>query len=339
MSYNGNGKVEIGLRLIFLQQLFEQSVGKDIRRAISLEKIKDFYNDKLGVRPSTNTVYNDLSLLKDVFNMDIQYIQRHGYILTNPRFEAYELRLIIDCLQSSKFITKKEADSISKKVKDNFADEQTRRTLNRDAIVADRVKSMNDSVVKGADNIYEAIAQDRKIAFRYFHRMPDRNKSRKYTKAGDTVIVSPYALLWDSGNYYLYAYLSETKKFKTFRVDRMDNISAPLLEPREGKKEYHSKDIISSAVVFDAYKTDKVYSVAFRCHNRVADAVIDRFGEDVKLKAEGENHFSFNAVISLSPPFYAWVATFGKMMKITAPAEAVEGMKAFLQKSLEMYQS
>ena len=193
---------------------------------------------------------------------------------------------------------------------------------------------MNESVVKEADRIFEAIAADSKISFRYFHRTPSRDNPKKYTKEGGKLIVSPYATLWDSGNYYLYAY--DGKKFRTYRIDRMEGIIC-LAAKREGAEEYNAKDLTSrKATVFEMYRGD-AYDVSFRCHNRIADAVIDKFGDSVILIPADDQHFTFTAPIEVSPPFYAWVATFGRSIKITSPAPVVEGMKDFLQKAAEMY--
>jgi predicted DNA-binding transcriptional regulator YafY len=116
-----------------------------------------------------------------------------------------------------------------------MADIYTKESLNRQAYVAGRVRSQNESVVKDADRIHEAIATDRKIAFRYFHYTPSKDDPKTYSKSGERIIVSPYALMWNDGNYYLYAYAG--KKFRTYRVDRMEGISHPLLDKREGKDE------------------------------------------------------------------------------------------------------
>ena len=338
MAWNGNSSTILVRRILFLRDFFEKSVGKDKHHAVRMEEIKDAYLKEIGVRPATNTVYNDIGVLQSAFGMDIEYLPRHGYILRNPKFEPYELRMLIDCLQSSKFLTQKEADRISTKVKDYFTTETTRANLNRTSYVADRVRNMNDSVVKDADKIHAAITNDRQISFRYFHRNPDRQKSKKYAKEGSRITASPFALYWDSGNYYLYAYISETQRFRTFRVDRMVLIEGPLLEKREGSKEYRSRNLTNrKAVVFDAYQTDKVFSVKFRCHNHLADAIIDRFGEDTRLLPADDTHFTFTASIDVSPPFYAWIATFGRSIKILEPMEVVEGIKDFLQRSSDMY--
>ena len=245
------------------------------------------------------------------------------------------LDVVVDGIQSSKFIPQKQARVITQKITD-LADNYTKASLNRQAFVAGRVRSLNESVVKDADRIHEAIATDRKIAFRYFHYTPNKDNPQTYSKSGERIIVSPYALMWNDGNYYLYAY--DGKKFRTYRVDRMEGISRPLLEKRDGGDEYDKKNLTDQrAKVFSMYHGE-AYNVRIRVHNRLADAVIDQFGKDTMMVPYDDSHFTINVPVELSPPFYARVATFGKSMKILSPEPAVEGMKKFLQKAAEMYQ-
>ena len=327
-----------GQRWFILYNYLIQNTGKGrmVSRAQIFQHLANY-----DIHISANTLYADLDILSgDIFRLDIEK-DKHafkgagGYYVSNPPFEPYELRLMVDSLQASKFITQKTADDLSRKLK-GLTSAECGTSLNRSAVVFNRVKSMNESVVKEADRIYEAIAADKKIAFRYFHRTPSKDNPQKYTRDGAMLIVSPYALMWNNGNYYLYAY--DGKKFRTFRIDRMDRISRPLLDVREGKDEYKKKDLtVQKATVFDMYH-GKDYTVGFRCHNQIADAVIDRFGDGVLLIPNDADHFTFSALIEVSPPFYAWVSTFGHSIKITSPTEVVEGMKNFLQKATDMYE-
>ena len=196
---------------------------------------------------------------------------------------------------------------------------------------------MNDSVVKDADRIHEAIRKDQKIGFRYFHYTPATGNEKTYSKDGQQLIVSPYALLWNNGNYYLYAY--DGKKFRYYRVDRMERISQPLAMPREGKELYRQKDMTNQkAKVFDMYG-GKEYNVRIRFRNELADAVIDQFGKDIQMFAVDAEHFTITAPIEVSPTFFAWIATFGRRVKILSPEPVVEKMRDFLQRSLDMYKN
>ena len=327
------GKYSVGIRLLKLKEYIEANAGKD--RVVSRGQLED-YLDEEDFPVEKKTLYADIHALQDYFGMKIEYdAHKKGYRLLNPPFEPYELRLLVDGIQSSKFITAEKAREITGKVK-RLAGKDTAATLNRQAYVADRVRSMNDSVVKDADRIHRAIAEDRQIAFRYFHYSPSRDNPKSYSKDGNQFIVSPYALLWNNGNYYLYAY--DSKKFRYFRVDRMERISVPLAQKREGKELYREKDITrQKAKVFDMYG-GKEYNVCIRFRNELAGAAIDQFGKDVMMIPTDAEHFTITVPVEVSPTFFAWITTFGRRVKILEPAPVVEKMREFIKRTSEMYE-
>ena len=328
------GKYNIGIRLLLLKQYLEANAGKD--RFVTRREIEKYLEDK-GYPVEKKTLYTDFGILEEVFGLQLEYdVHKKGYRLLNPPFEPYELRLMVDGVQSSKFITKEKAREITGKIK-KLAGNTVRDSLNRQAYVAERVRSMNDSVVRDADRIHEAINKDLKIGFRYFHYSPATGDEKRYSKSGNQYIVSPYALLWNNGNYYLYAYDSEKQKFRYFRVDRMERISQPLPYHRDGKSEYKEKDITTKkSKVFDMYG-GKEYTVRIRFRNELADVVVDRFGKDIMMIPCDNSHFIITVPVEISPPFFAWVATFGRRVKILSPEPVVEKMRDFLQRSMDMY--
>lgn len=325
----------IGIRLVLLRDYFNAHAGRT--QAVKREDLLNYLANK-GFPVERKTLYTDLELLETYFGMELRYEpSKRGYILENPQFEPYEIRLLVDCIQSAKFITQEKAREITRKIK-LLTNEETQKKLDRQVIVSERVRSMNDSVINEVDKIHEAIANDCKIAFRYFHYSIDKNKPKNYSKKGDSYSVSPFALLWNNGNYYLYVYVAEQKKkqFRTFRVDRMERISVLPDEPREGKEEYNKREVAQQkAKVFDMYRA-KEYYVTMRFITHLASSVIDQFGRDIMIPTD-ENHFTVRVPVEVSPPFYAWIATFGKKAKILEPAPVVEGMKAFLDKAAGMY--
>lgn len=336
---NRNNGREIGQRLMLLRDFIIHNADKT--HAVRLEDFQrhlanEGFDGENGVALDKKTIYRDLDALKSLYKLEIKYVEKYkGYVLLNPPFEAYELRLIVDSVQASKFITQTEAKRLTEKITKHFGNAR-RHNLNRQAYVYDRIRSQNDSVVKGTDRIYEAIAADCKIGFLYFHLRPGLKK--KYNNEGKQTKVSPFALYWSGGNLYLYAY--DGKKFRYYRVDRMERISDPKyeIEKREGKDLYSAKSLTHQKVkVFNMYATEKVYSVKMRFRNGLTDAVVDQFGRDLLMIPDGGEHFTFTADVDVSPTFYAWVSTFGRSAKIISPPEVVEGMKGFLQKASDMY--
>ena len=290
------------------------------------------------IEASVKTIYNDIVRLRDDFAVPVVYdASRWGYYITKPEFEPHELRLMVDSIQASKFITQREATTISQKIT-KLADVYTRPKLtDRHAVVAQRVRSKNEDVVREAGRIHQAIAENRKIGFRYFHYTPDRVNPKQYSKNGEKYVVSPYALLWDNGNYYLYAYITEKDEFRTFRVDRMEAITKPLPDKRDGEKAFKAETLTSHEYkVFQQYHGEKV-KVRIRFINRLADAVIDQFGKETVMVPIDKDHFYALLPVELSPPFCAWVATFGRGAKILAPEAAITEMRKFIEKVSDMY--
>ena len=324
-------------RFILYQYLVKNTCkGHTVTRKEILDHLASY-----GIVISVNTLYADLEIIKSTMKLDWRFDPHirgvkgaGGYWVANPAFEPRELRMLVDGIQSLQFITQSEARKITEKVKD-LADIHTQRTLNRQAFVSNRVRNTNDAVVKEADRIYQAIAEDKQIGFRYFHYTPDKQKRKEYSNKGEKIFVSPYALLWSKGNLYLYAY--DGKKFRYYRVDRMDGISQPRLAERDGKEEFKTNDITRPrAKVFDMYR-GKEYNVKIRCQRRMADQVIEQFGDDVMMIPVDETHFTITVPVEISPPFFAWVATMGRSVKILGPEPVVKEMREFIQAAADMY--
>ena len=325
-----------GVKLLYIQDFLYKHATKEHPQ--NANHICDYLMTK-GIDASVKTIYNDILRLQIDFGVPVEYNpKKWGYYITKPEFEPHELRLMVDSIQASKFITQTEARAISQKIT-KLADVYTKESLTRHAYVSDRVRSMNDSVVRESDRIHRAIAENRKIGFRYFHYTPNKENPKQYSKKGDMYVVSPYGLLWDNGNYYLYAYITEKNEFHTFRIDRMERITNPLPEKRDGEKEFKSASITNQEFkVFGQYRGEKA-KVRIRFINRLADAVIDQFGKDVMLIPTDKDHFTATLPVELSPPFFAWVATFGRGAKILTPQLAVDEMRKFIEKVSDMYKN
>ena len=225
---------------------------------VNADNIVEHYENE-GSPYEIKAIYRDLHDLEKIDGITLHYDGRtKGWWMEQEGLTPNELRLIVDSIQASKFITQERARAITGKVL-KMTDCYTRSKLNRQSYVAGRIRSMNDSVVDEADKLHEAIASNSKVSFRYFHYTP--SKERQYSKSGERYIVSPYALQWNDGNYYLYAYASEKKDFRTFRVDRMEKI-AVLPEKREGKEAFDKVDLneYQSAVFNMFVKPEKEYT-------------------------------------------------------------------------------
>ena len=271
-----------------------------------------------GYELEIKSFYRDKDVLNALDGIEIAYDHRtRGYWMKTDGFEPYELRLIVDSIQSSKFITQNVANRITAKVL-SPTDRNTSAGLNRRSFVAGRIRSMNDSVVKDADNLHIAIQTNRKVRFKYFHY--DREKKKWYSHNNEAYVVSPFGLLWNDGNYYLYAYDGE--KFRHFRVDRMEHITV-YPEPREGAEAFKRIDLNAhQAEVFNMF-TGTETTVKLRCANHLADVILEQFGKDTMLIPDGADDFTVSVPVQISKPFYAWAAGFGADMKILFPQAIV----------------
>ena len=323
-----------GVKLLYIRDyLYHHATKEHPQNANAIQSFLAQHN----IEASVKTIYNDIVRLRDDFAVPVEYnASKWGYYITKPEFEPHELRLMVDSIQASKFITQREATTISQKIT-RLADVYTKDSLTRHAYVAGRVRSKNEDVVREAGRIHQAIAENRKIGFRYFHYTPDRTKPKQYSKSGNLYIVSPYALLWDNGNYYLYAYITEKDEFRTFRVDRMEAITRPLADKRDGGDAFKAEALTSQEYkVFQQYHGEKA-KVKIRFINRLADAVIDQVGKDTVLVPVDDDHFCAILPVELSPPFCAWVATFGRAAKILSPEPAITEMRKFIERVSDMY--
>ena len=241
-----------------------------------------------------------------------------GYYIASRDFELPELKLLVDSVQSSKFITHKKTLALIKKI-ESLASIYDAQLLQRQVYVRNRVKSMNESVYYNVDEISNAINADRRIRFRYFEL--DVNKQRRFRHNGAVYEISPFALMWDDENYYMLGYDAAAGKMKHYRVDKMVGIETTGQE-RQGKDCFAGIDMSAySKQVFGMF-TGSGQTVKLRFENPLVGAVIDRFGKEVMLIPDGDEHFTVSVDVAVSPQFYAWLFGFGTAVEILSPESA-----------------
>ena len=270
------------------------------------------------------SIYDDLNALA-LFGLDIVQTKSKttGYYIASREFELPELKLLVDSVQSSKFITEKKTLSLIKKI-EGLSSIHDAQLLQRQVFVRGRVKSMNESVYYNVDEISGAIAQDKAIQFHYFEYTVD--KQRRFRKDGAWYRVSPFALMWDDENYYLLGWDELSGEMRHYRVDKMTDISAADV-PRSGKEVFAQTDMSAySKKVFGMF-TGQEQSVRLRFSNHLVGAVIDRFGKDVMVIPDGEDHFTVSLSIAVSPQFYGWLFGFGRDVEVLSPDNVRRGVR------------
>jgi len=284
---------------------------------------------RYDIKAERKSLYDDIEALR-LYGLDI--VQSKGnYFIGSRGFETPELKLLVDSIQSSKFITQKKTMALIKKIEE-LASIYDAQLLERQVYVRNRVKSMNESVYYNVDSISDAINQDKAIRFKYFEFTV--TKQRRIRKNGAWYEVSPFALMWDDENYYMLAWDSEAGSMKHYRVDKMLEITA-LDRVREGKEAFASVDMSAYSKKIFGMFTGQDRQVKLRFKNHLAGAVIDRFGSDVILIPDDEDHFTITLELAISPQFYAWTFGFGTEAEILSPddirAAASEKAKSIYQ--------
>lgn len=252
--------------------------------------------------------------------MDIVCVKstQNRYFVGERLFELPELKLLVDAVQSSRFITRKKTDQLIRKV-EGLASCHQARQLQRQVYVTGRIKAMNESIYYTVDALHEAIDAGKQIRFHYFEWALGRGRERvekRLRRDGGWYQVSPRALIWDNENYYLVAYDSQSGQVRHYRVDKMQDLSVTDL-PREGD----GRDFDPAAYAGSLFGMfhGELETVRLRFDNSLIGVVADRFGREVFLRPDGEAHFVVTAKVAVSPQFLSWVFGFGGQAEILSP--------------------
>lgn len=271
-----------------------------------------------GIKAERKSIYDDIECLVS-FGYDIisKKGKNSGYFMGEREFELAELKLLVDSVQSSKFITKKKSGILIKKL-EGLTSKHFAKDFQRQVYVADRIKLTNETVYYNVSHLHNAISQNSKISFKY--STYNLNKKREFRNNGLDYKVSPYNLVFSDDNYYLISHYPKNERLTHFRVDRMSDIQI-INEKRTEISEIMGQNFNLGEYLkntFDMFGGD-TKKVSLLCDNSLINAVIDRFGEDVSIRKNNNETFIATVSVNVSPTFFAWVFTFGGKMKISSP--------------------
>lgn len=291
--------------------------------------------EKYGVTAERKSIYADFSDMEK-FGIEIikETVGRDTFYHVGSReFELAEIKLLIDAIQSSKFITQTKSRELIKKVK-GFVSEYQAKQLQRQVYINDRVKTMNESVYYNVDDIHTAIGQNKKIRFKYYKW--DINKKLVPRHNGEWFVASPWALTWDDENYYMVAFDDWDGKIKHYRVDKMMRISVEE-EKRNGKEAFKNFDMAAySKATFGMYQGNKT-RVKIEFANYMCGVFIDRFGKDITFHPVDDDRSALMVDVNVSPQFFGWIFSLGRDVKVTGPDEIVEEIKKYAKDFLANY--
>ena len=324
MPKSDNQKLKIFYILDYLQRNSHEEKPVRASDIIAMLKQHDISCDR-------KTVYSDVAALQE-YGVDIVSIpgKNGGYYIASRNFELPELKLLIDAVQSSRYLTEKKSRELIEKLLTQ-CNEQDARLMKRNVLVSGRVKSMNETIYYNVDAIQNAISENKQITFSYFDW--DLGGKRKFRDK--SYVASPYGLCQDNENCYLLA-LSERYGITSYRVDRMMNID--LLDA----KRVPCPELTGAALNEHANRLFQMYSgeevnVKMRFHRSLINVVIDRFGKDTMLIPDGEEHFNFTVNVAVSPMFLSWVMGFGSKAKILYPQSVVDELCKLCKEAMSQY--
>lgn len=325
------GKANVKLKTLYLMRILLEKSDENHKLTINDIITELSYYD---IKAERKSIYSDIDLLS-TFGLDIicQKGKSNKYFIASRDFELPELKLLVDAVQFSKFITQKKSRELIRKI-EKLTSVYEAKILHRQVVVSDCTKTMNESIYYNVDEIHNAIQDNKQVRFKYFNYNID--KEIEYRNNGEWYFASPYALFWVDDNYYMIAYYEKYNGISNFRVDRMQKIEIvdiSRVESEEGV-EFNVADYSNKYFRMFSGDTEKV---KIQFDNSLVNVVIDRFGKDIIMIKQDENSFTINVDVATTNTFYAWLFMFGDKVKIISPIHVIDGMKKLVKRVSDSY--
>lgn len=332
------------MKLFVLKEILEKET--DMDHGITMARILELLSMR-GIKAERKSIYDDLRALRESEILEVSEAQgkNREYSVLSREFELSELKMMIDAIQSSKFLSHGKTKELIDKL-EGFCSRHEAKYLRREYVLANRVKSINSSngLFRNIDTIHRAISLNAQISFQYFTF--DLKKQKRYMRKGERYTVSPWTMIYTDDNYYLLAYTEG--KFKHFRVDKMDKVQAFIVEDRnlginlvtlerEGREEFDKKDMSAYTQYTFGMFGGEIEPVTMVFQNSKVGLVMDRFGRDVLLMKEDDRHFRITVPVAVSDQFFGWVFGLGKAVRIVGPESVKEKMKQNLEDIIQRY--
>ena len=324
------------LKLLCLSRILQEQT--DEEHPLSLRRLMTLLQAEGVEVKDRKSLYDDLETLRR-FGLDVEMRREGhdcGYYVASREFELPEVKLLVDAVQSSRFITQKKTAELIRKIEGLVSVHQA-KALQWQVYVAGRIKAMNESIYYSVDTIHAAIGANRQIRFHYFEWALGTGAERvvkRLRREGDWYQVSPWALVWDNENYYLVAYEAQSDELRHYRVDKMQGIALADL-PRQGKDKAGSLDpAVYANRMFGMYHGEEE-TLRLRFDKSLLGVVVDRFGRELFLFPDGAEHFIVTVHAAISPQFFSWLFGFGPQAEILAPQHVREQYRVLLEQTLE----
>lgn len=313
-------------RILVLAEMF--SIYTDEEHQMTVLDIIDYLQNQ-GIHTSEKTLREDIELL-NCQGMDIVRVPSRPirYFMGNRLFELPELKLLIDAVSASRFITQKKSRELARKL-EREASEYQRKGLHRNIYATHRVKTSNELIYYTVDVVNEAINREKQIAFKYLEYGPDLKKI--FRNDGEVYKLSPYALFWNEDFYYVVGYSEKHGDISAFRADRL--YKPELLDEKSVKRSESFNLEAYSKQIFEMYDGEPV-RVRLGCRNDLAKYVVDRFGDKLETKPLSSESFEVTVEVALSPTFYGWLFGFAGGIRILGPSEVITKYNEMLNSAM-----
>ncbi|MCH5256433.1 MAG: WYL domain-containing protein [Lachnospiraceae bacterium] len=321
------------LKLLYILKILSEQTDED--HLISVKQLIEEL-EKLDIKAERKSIYDDINQLID-FGYDIISVKSRvngGYYLASRDFELAELKILVEVVQSSKFITLKKSRELIAKI-ETLASKAEAKQLQRQVYVANRIKTANESIYYIVDDIHRAIQNNEQISFQYLEWNMEKELVPRHD--GKQYVISPWALTCKDDNYYLIAHDKEEDKIKHFRVDKMGSIKVLTGVKREGAALFERFDIADYANKTFSMYGGKEETVTLLLRNHLIGVVMDRFGKEAAIRKRDDEYFSVRVTLAVSGQFFGWLTGLGDGAKLIAPEETVEQYKRHLQEILHNY--
>ncbi len=315
------------LKILYLMKLLQEET--DPAHPLNAGQLCEGMMSRFGLSYERKTIYKDMERLKSYgVKIGQKKGSSFGYFIEEREFSLPELKLLVDAVQSSKFITKEKSEELIRKLENQTSHENAKR-LQRQVFIYNRIKAGNDSIYVNVDAIHEAIQKNCQISFKYCEWTVEKELIQR--KNGAEYVVSPWALSWNDENYYLVGF---ENRIKHYRVDKMQDIKL-LADPRLGKEQFVDFDLAAYAKKTFGMYGGRDQKLVLEGEKKLAGVIIDRFGTDVIMIPHGKDRFHVMVTVSISPQFFGWLAGLGGKVRISSPEDVCEEYKAYLKKIID----
>lgn len=321
------------LKLLYLIKILSEQT--DENHCMSARRLIDELA-KYDIKAERKSIYDDIDCLSH-FGYDIIYVKSRtdgGYYLASREFELPELKLLVDAVQASRFITQKKSRELIAKI-EKLAGPYEAGKLQRQVLVAGRIKTENESIYYNVDKIHNAIQDNTQISFLYLtwnaekELVPRRN--------GQVYYASPLALTWKDENYYLIAFDGEEERIKHFRVDKMSRIMQLDGKARQGLQEFGRLDVAEYTNKTFGMFGGEATAVTLELPAAMAGIILDRFGKEITIRQINPERIRVRIKVAVSNQFYGWLTGLGEEVILLGPESVRQEYQSYIKKILLQY--